>query len=65
MQQRRTRRPHPATDRDRPMRKLRPRHRGFPLTLSGITIAGLLSALVDGTLGWEQLAHNLLIRIVQ
>lgn len=47
------------------MRKLRPRHRGFPLTLSGITIAGLLSALVDGTLGWEQLAHNLLIRIVQ
>jgi len=47
------------------MRKLRPGHGGFPLTLGGITIAGLLSALVDGTLGWEQLAHTLLDRIVQ
>jgi hypothetical protein len=47
------------------MHRPRPGSNGFPLTISGITIAGLLSALVDGTLGWEQLAHTLLNRIAQ
>lgn len=47
------------------MRKQRPRHGGFPLTLSGITIAGLLSALVDGTLGWESLLQELQQRASQ
>ena len=47
------------------MRRPRPGNNGFPLTLSGITIAGLLSALVDGTLGWESLLQELLQRASQ
>jgi hypothetical protein len=37
---------------------------GFPLILSGITLAGLLSALVDATLGWENLAHSILSQAI-
>jgi len=37
----------------------------FPLLISGITVAGLLSALIDGTLGWETLVHTILIHATQ
>lgn len=47
------------------MRRPRQGYGGFPLTISGITVAGLLSALIDGTVGWEQLAHAVLTRVVQ
>lgn len=36
---------------------------GFALTASVIFAAGLLSALVDGTLGWEYLAREMLARL--
>jgi hypothetical protein len=46
------------------MPRHRSRNKGFPLLLGGITLAGLLSALVDGTLGWETLAQNVLMHAV-
>jgi len=36
---------------------------GFVLTAAGIFAIGLLSALVDGTLGWEYLAQEFLLRM--
>jgi hypothetical protein len=47
------------------MRKLQDPGRGFPLVLAGIAVAGLLSALVDGTVGWENLAHTVLKHALQ
>lgn len=42
------------------MAKYRSRSSSFPLILAGITLAGLISALIDGTLGWETLAQSIL-----
>jgi hypothetical protein len=36
---------------------------GFVLTATLISTAGMLSALIDGTLGWENLALELLNRL--
>ena len=36
---------------------------GFVLTATVICAVGLLSALIDGTLGWEYLARELLDRL--
>lgn len=36
---------------------------GFALTVTLIVAVGLLSALVDGTLGWEYLARELVVRL--
>jgi hypothetical protein len=36
---------------------------GFALTATVLFAAGLLSALIDGTLGWAYLAQELLERI--
>ena len=44
------------------MAKYRSRSSSFPLILAGITLAGLVSALIDGTLGWETLAQHILIQ---
>ena len=44
------------------MHRHRSRNRNFPLVLSGITFAGLISALVDATLGWENIAQSILIQ---
>ncbi len=38
---------------------------GFPLLLCGIAVAGLMSALIDGTVGWESLARTVLLRALQ
>lgn len=40
-----------------------PRPAGFALTAMLISAVGLLSAVVDGTLGWEYLAQELLFRL--
>lgn len=47
------------------MPRLRRRNSGFPLILCGITVIGLLSALIDNTLGWEALAHAVVLRAIQ
>ncbi len=44
------------------MARHRSRSSNFPLIISGITLAGLISALIDGTLGWETLAQTILIQ---
>lgn len=41
------------------MARHRSHNSSFPLILSGITLAGLISALIDGTLGWETLAQSI------
>lgn len=38
---------------------------GFALAAMGIFAIGLLSAVVDSTLGWEYLARELLVRLTQ
>jgi len=38
---------------------------GHALPLAAITVAGLASALIDATLGWEFLALELLHRLAQ
>lgn len=38
---------------------------GFALTVTGMSVIGLLSAVIDSTLGWEYLARELLIRLAQ
>lgn len=45
------------------MQRTSPRPAGFALTAALIFAVGLLSALVDGTLGWEYLAQELLDRL--
>jgi hypothetical protein len=45
------------------MHRTSPRPAGFVLTATGIFVIGLLSALVDGTLGWEYLAQEFLLRL--
>ncbi|MBY0271368.1 MAG: hypothetical protein K2X06_15995 [Burkholderiales bacterium] len=45
------------------MHRVSPRPAGFALTATGISAVGLLSALIDGTLGWEYLAQELLLRL--
>jgi hypothetical protein len=45
------------------MRCASPRPTGFALTATVIFAAGLLSALIDGTLGWEYLAQEFLLRL--
>lgn len=47
------------------MRKIQATDRSFALVLAGIAVAGLLSALIDGTVGWEGLAHTVLVRAMQ
>lgn len=32
----------------------------FPALLGGLAVAGLLSALLDATLGWEPLLHAMI-----
>jgi hypothetical protein len=44
-------------------RQVSPRPAGFALTATVISAIGLLSALIDGTLGWEHLAQELLDRL--
>jgi hypothetical protein len=44
-------------------RQALPRPAGFALTASVIFAVGLLSALIDGTLGWEYLAREMLVRL--
>lgn len=46
------------------MARQRSRSSSFRLVLSGITLAGLVSALIDGTLGWETLAQTILMHTV-
>jgi hypothetical protein len=48
---------HPAS------RQASPQPAGFALTAAIIFAVGLLSALVDSTLGWEYLAQELLNRL--
>lgn len=45
------------------MHRASPRPAGFALTATLIFAVGLLSALVDGTLGWEYLVQELLGRL--
>lgn len=45
------------------MHRASSRPAGFALTATVIFAVGLLSALVDGTLGWEYLAQELLDRL--
>jgi hypothetical protein len=45
------------------MHRASPRPAGFALTAAVLFAVGLLSALIDGTLGWEYLAQELLERI--
>ncbi len=47
------------------MRKIQAPDRGFPLVLAGIAVTGLLSALIDSTVGWEGLAYTVLVRAMQ
>lgn len=42
----------------------RPRKNGLAGSMTAITAAGLLSALIDGTLGWEQLLREILRQLI-
>ncbi|MBX3662052.1 MAG: hypothetical protein KF804_06370 [Burkholderiales bacterium] len=42
----------------------RPRNDGLAGSMMTITAAGLLSALIDGTLGWEQLLQEILRQLI-
>lgn len=44
------------------MHRTRNRDNTFALTLCGIAVIGLLSALIDGTMGWEELAQTVIQR---
>ncbi len=47
------------------MKRAAARTAGFALSTTVISMIGLLSALIDNTLGWEHLAQEILIRLAQ
>jgi hypothetical protein len=47
------------------MQSRRTSNDGFALRLCGIAVAGLMSALIDGTVGWASLADAILTRALQ
>jgi hypothetical protein len=43
---------------------MKPRNDGIAGSMTVITAAGLLSALIDGTLGWEHLLREILRQLI-